>query len=110
VKIETTIEKGVLVCSLLGSFDFYSATEFEKDLKARIDAGDRRIIVDLKNARLLDSHGIGAIIKISSLAHNSGGDLKMVGMTDMVLHVFGNSGLKMHNYESVEAALNAFIE
>jgi len=104
MKIEKTMEQGVIVFRLTGAFDYFSAAEFEKDLKRWIETGRRRIILDLKETQLLDSSGIGAIIKVASLAQSSGRDFRIANMPASLLNIYNRSGLKMQNYESVDAA------
>lgn len=55
--------------------------------------GQCRIVIDLAHVRMMDSSGIGAIVRALASAKQRGGSLKLVNPTKMVLQTLKIVGL-----------------
>lgn len=55
--------------------------------------GNSRIVIDLAQVRMMDSSGIGAIVRALASAKQRGGSLKLVNPTKMVLQTLKIVGL-----------------
>ncbi len=49
-----------------------------------LSAGTSQIVLNLKEVPIIDSMGIGEIVRAFKRVHESGGELKLVGVTDRV--------------------------
>lgn len=58
-----------------------------------LNEGHCRIVIDLVNVRMMDSSGIGAIVRALASAKQRGGSLKLVNPTKMVLQTLKIVGL-----------------
>ncbi len=63
------------------------ATEFKGKMIDRINAGDRRIILDFSGVDFIDSSGLGAIVS-SLKAIGNDGDLAICGINETVMTLF----------------------
>jgi anti-sigma B factor antagonist len=69
---------GVVVVALVGEVDPYTAPELKKALIAAIEAGARRVIVDLTETTFIDSTTLGVLIGGVKRLRPEGGDLAIV--------------------------------
>lgn len=94
---------------LTGDVDFVSYSDLKKLFAKVIAAGKKKIIIDLTDAKHIDSSGIGAItsahIKINSL----GGKIYIVSSNSSINKIFDLTGLskviKIH--ENLKSAIEA---
>ena len=56
----------------------------QKDLAKRIDAGSRKMVINLANVAFVDSFGIGVIAATARKLQTSGGLMKLCGVGDRV--------------------------
>ncbi len=68
------------VIDLSGDFDLYEATEFKTRLKTWISSGVKKMVVNLKDLRYIDSSGIGALISGLQQMFKVGGKFKIAGL------------------------------
>jgi anti-anti-sigma factor len=66
------------VIALTGEVDFYAAPDFKEHVLAAIAGGKRRLVVDLRNVRLMDSSGIGVLFATLKRLRTLGGQLAIV--------------------------------
>jgi anti-sigma B factor antagonist len=70
-------EKDIIVLRLHGDFDVYTLKSFEKIVMMMIDKGCRKFVLDLNDLRIIDSSGLGCLIKIHSLLKEKSGQLRV---------------------------------
>lgn len=100
-------EKDIIVLRLTGDLDVYTLKSFEKAALMLIDKGCRKMILDLNELHVIDSSGLGCLIKIQSMLKEKSGQLRVfirdiptlqprqifrVTRTDQVISVHGTRG------------------
>jgi anti-sigma B factor antagonist len=107
--IETaTLPDGGAVIALAGECDLYSQPKLTDALRAALDAGERRLVVDLSAATFIDSSVLGALTEAWKRLHATGGADIVVVVTDRRLRkIFEITGLDavFRLVESVEEAV-----
>lgn len=80
--------EGVTLLDIKGEIDLYNAPDIKDTIKNQIDAGKKKIIINLKDVSYIDSSGIGALISSLSNLKKVGGGLKIIHVYDSVKKVF----------------------
>lgn len=84
---------GVTVVDLEGDIDFESgASEFKAVMGREIDAGERHLVVDLSRVDLMDSTGLGVLVRSEQRLRPLGGSLAVV-CGDRLRRIFTITGL-----------------
>jgi len=78
--------------SLGGELDLYTAPRFEDALRQALDAGKRRIVIDLSEATFIDSTTLAVIVAGSKRLSAAGGELALVCSHRAVMRVFEITG------------------
>ncbi|HEV2287474.1 MAG TPA: STAS domain-containing protein [Candidatus Acidoferrales bacterium] len=60
----------------------------DRHVEALIAQGQKRVILDLSEVRLIDSAGVGQVVKSFTRLKKSGGDLRVAGASGMLDGVF----------------------
>ena len=83
---------------------------FRQTFERALEAGDTRFILNLADVPLLDSSGIGALVRCHVSAHRRGGNIKLVHPQDYILRILKMLGLLdlFQVYESEEDAAASF--
>jgi anti-sigma B factor antagonist len=102
---------GIIVLGMRGRITLGRETEtFRGKIKELIDAGHRRLILDLGEVTYIDSVGLSTLIAGWTSMRKQGGDLKLVRLPQGVHQLLQITRLatvfEIHN--SVESALQAF--
>jgi len=83
-----TLESGIEVLTLSGSLTLgRDAQHFEWTVEDLIKSQHNRIIVDLAAVSFVDSAGIGILVGCHAKATNSGGQIRLAGLSERVLTV-----------------------
>jgi len=84
--------------------------DLKDEVKSQLGHGNRRFILDMKNAGFVNSTGIGVVVSILSSIKTDGGMLKVAGVTDRVRRAFVTTGVwaLFDSHSTVEDALTAF--
>lgn len=100
--------EGGCVISPQGRLTVVSTPELRQAVAARIEAGDRLIVVDLSGTTFVDSSGLGALVSCLKSARQAGGDLRLVAPTEQVSMVLRLTNLDriLQPRASVEDALH----
>ena len=96
LQVTTTTTAGPTVVEAGGEIDLNSAPALRECLNQTIDAGSRRLVVDLRQASFIDSVGLGVLIgaRRRLLAHaGHDGSLQLVCAEGLVLRVLRLTGL-----------------
>jgi len=100
----------IAVVRVLGQIDTTTSHELERRIQYLLKDGQFDIAIDLSKVTYISSAGWGIFISEIRGIRESGGDLKLVGMTPEVSEVF--ELLEFHNilesFKSVEAAVERF--
>jgi anti-sigma B factor antagonist len=100
----------IAVVRVLGQIDTTTSHELERRLQYLLKDRQFEIVIDLSKVTYISSAGWGIFISEIRGIRESGGDLKLVGMTPEVAEVF--ELLEFHNilesFKTVEAAVERF--
>jgi len=102
---------GIIVLDMRGRITLGRETEtFRSKIRELVDAGTRRLILDLGEVTYIDSVGLSTLIAGWTSMRKQGGDLKLVRLPQGVHQLLQITRLatvfEIHN--SVESALQAF--
>lgn len=81
------------VVSVGGEVDIFTAPRFKQCLVELLDAGVRRLVVDLSDVTFIDSTALGVLIGGVRRVHSAGGAMTLVVVTRPVERVLGVTGL-----------------
>ena len=107
VQIRTQINAtGVAVLFPDGRLDMLAAATLRERLRAVVQAGQSRLVVDLSGVEAVDSTGLGALISGLKAARKNGGDLRIVKPNESVRVMLELTGLDLvlKSFDSSEAA------
>jgi anti-sigma B factor antagonist len=110
MKFKTTQHGKVTVISLQGSLmGGPDATELKDKVHNAIESGRKLLVVDLGGVDLMNSSGLGILIKCASTARDGGGRLVIAGASKKVLELFKITRLTLvfETHDSVENAITA---
>lgn len=82
----------VSVFDLRGYIDAHTVIEFEKAVHSAIEAGVRRIILDISGLSYISSAGIGAMMGLARKLNQAGGDLALLNPTPKVFAILDGLG------------------
>lgn len=71
-----------------GDIDFHYSATFRSILRGKLQQRRPLLILDFADVNYIDSSGIAALIEYIRDAHEFGGRLAMVGLSDHLKHVF----------------------
>ncbi|MGD1056753.1 MAG: STAS domain-containing protein [Solirubrobacteraceae bacterium] len=80
-----------------GELDFAASPQLKDRLTERIDAGSRRLILDLSGATFVDSTAIGALVSVATLLNELGGGMLLIVCPDenrRLLRIFEIAGIE----------------
>lgn len=78
------IAQGVSVVRLKGTLDMLEAHAVRDDIKAQIEEGQTRIVLDLTELEFMDSSGLAVLVTVLRAAQAVQGDVVLVGPTPAV--------------------------
>jgi len=81
------------IVAVTGEIDLFTAPEFKQRVSAPIDAGRRRLIVDLTATTFIDSSSLGVLIGAHRRLRRLDGTLVIVCNGDAILKTFRITGL-----------------
>lgn len=95
------------VAEVHGSLDTASAMEFETKLVALVEAGAKKVVVDLRRMSYSTSSGLRVLLAVAKRLRGRGGELVVAGLTPTAQDVFEVSGLVtlLRVFGSVDAAI-----
>jgi anti-sigma B factor antagonist len=100
---------GIVILEPAGRLDAGSAATLEEALRRRVDAGDRRFVLDGHRLDYIDSAGLRTILLAAQRLKPAGGEIVLAGLTDYVHEVFAIAGLTsiLKVFSSVDEAVGA---
>jgi anti-sigma B factor antagonist len=92
--VEAGDDAGSPSLTVRGEIDVATAPQLRVALSRALDAGARRITVDVRDVPFIDSSGLGVLVGALRRLRESGGtELIVVGLQDPVRKVFDITGL-----------------
>jgi anti-sigma B factor antagonist len=95
------------VVSLTGELDIASAAQLEDRIRAVVDAGHPRLVLDLAELAFCDSTGIGVFVRANNECQQRDGYLRLAAPSPTVARILEVVGLLdvFPTYRTVDAAL-----
>lgn len=86
------------------------AQEFHDELSNLLDSGKKNIIIDMSEVKFVNSSGLGNIVRGFSTVKDSGGSMKLAGVTNKIDGLLSITKLNsvFEQYPSVEEAAKSF--
>ncbi len=86
------------------------AQDFHDTLSKFLSEGKKNIVVEMSEVKFVNSSGIGNIVRAFSTVKDSGGNLKLAGVTDKIDGVLSITKLDsiFEQYKTVEEAAKSF--
>jgi anti-sigma B factor antagonist len=91
---EDVLDDGVRVLRVTGDVDFDVAPELKQRIVGRVEAGDRKLIIDLSGVGFIDSTAIGVLVAALKRLRDAGGSLMVVCNNEDVRSIFATVGLE----------------
>jgi anti-sigma B factor antagonist len=81
------------VVTVGGEIDLYTAPQLRNELVESLEAGTRRLVIDMSRAEFCDSTGISVLLSAMKRSRDRGGDLELVAPKPAVMKVLQVTGL-----------------
>lgn len=110
-RLETMIEAGIPVIRVNGNLDFASVRRLEETVQQLLLAEDTsNLLIDLSGSPMVDSAGLGALVKSHKTCQERGGTMKIAGVNDKVAKLLGVTHLThlFEMYDSWPAGVASF--
>lgn len=92
--IAVHVDEDLVLVTLTGPLDIYTAPGFRRDVEPHSVVGDQ-IVIDLSEVTLIDSSGLGALVRLRNQALRDGpGHLGLVCPHRRLRRVFAITGLR----------------
>jgi anti-anti-sigma factor len=110
MEIHTRRVKDVLVADLTGRLESRTAGPASTELNQIVQAGDRKVLLNVAGLEYISSAGLRAIHVAAKLLHVHGGTLKICQANTTVKQVMEVTGMSslLHLYPTEAEALKAF--
>jgi anti-sigma B factor antagonist len=97
------------VIAVSGEVDLYAGPDFRRHVRAVIESGKRRLVVDLSHVRFMDSTGLGVLFSALKRLRSLDGGLAIVSDDPQIYSLFEVVGLErvLAIYPNRDAALSA---
>ena len=108
--IERTLND-VTVLDLDGNLALDENAQFRKHVTAAIDAGARKLIVNLARVKYMDSSGLGELISCYTALQRVSGRVKLLHLSNRLQHLLVITKLTtvFETFDSEPAAVSSFI-
>lgn len=110
--LQTAERDGLIVISLEGYLDAYTAPQFEETLQTEIKSGRCRLIVDCGKLTYISSAGLGVFMSFIEEIREQGGDIKICDLVPKVRHTFEILGFQdiFDLLSDIPSAIQRFAE
>ena len=92
MQVQTEERGGVSILALTGRMDATTANVFEEACRALLNAGAKKIVVDLGGIEYISSAGLRVILTMVKASKSAAATLAFCSMQSMVAEVFKISG------------------
>jgi anti-sigma B factor antagonist len=105
-----TTNKGIVLVRAEGQLIVGNRQELKNLVTERLEAGERRFVIDFSRTGYIDSSGLGALVTISKQVREQGGEMRLAGLNDDLRTLFELTKLDtlFAISNSAEQALSAF--
>jgi anti-sigma B factor antagonist len=86
--LESTRRGDIVIIVLRGSLDITSLDDLKSEVIAIEEARVRKVVVDLRGLRQIDSSGVGVIVSLFKRIGKAGGQVRVTGLTGQPQAVF----------------------
>lgn len=109
LSVSRTERDDVVIMTVSGEVDVYTAPQLRSALEERVAAEQTRIVVDLQEVGFLDSTGLGVLVGRLKALRKIGGSLHVVCTRESILRLFSITGLDrvLPLHDTVDEALAA---
>ncbi len=110
MKISQRYEKDVTVYVLEGRVDSEGAIQLDDTLRAAVEAGETKIVLDMAEVQYMNSAALRTLADIITKTRDKGGDMKLAGLQPKVRRVLQIVGFDRFSsvHETLQAALTDF--
>jgi anti-sigma B factor antagonist len=107
--IERTLND-VTVLDLEGNLALEGNKQFRQHVATTIDAGVRKLILNLAGVPYMDSSGLGELISCYTAMQKSSGSVKLLHLNDRLQHLLTVTKLSalLETFDSESAAISSF--
>jgi anti-sigma B factor antagonist len=107
--IERTIND-VTVLDLEGNLALDGNARFRKHVTGAIDAGARKLVVNLASVKYMDSSGLGELISCYTALQKAHGHIKLLHLSERLQHLLAITKLNsiFETFDSETAAVSSF--
>ena len=105
-----TTNKGIVLVRAEGQLIVGNRQELKNLVSERLEAGERRFVIDFSRTGYIDSSGLGALVTSSKQVREQGGEMRLAGLNDDLRTLFELTKLDtlFAISNSAEQALSAF--
>jgi anti-sigma B factor antagonist len=109
LKAVQTLPSGVTVASIEGRMTLGTNLMFlEGDLKKLVEAGSRRLVLDLGGVLTIDSAGLGVLIGTAALLRKANGEIRIANVQPKVQEIFDI--VRVHQVLPICPTVNAAVD
>jgi len=110
MKLDIADQGDVTIVEFTGELDAFNLAATAKDLDALIDAGDSKLVFNLKKLTFINSSALGYLIKVRKKAQSVGGDVVLVQPSNFFRKTLVTLGLdKLFScYETTDDGVHHF--
>ena len=100
----------VIIFDLSGRMTIGETNDFINAVQTAVNAGGRKIIVNLTSLSMIDSSGVAALVKSKNTSTQSGGTIKLLHVEDKVREVLslGNTLAAFESFDDEIDAISSF--
>jgi anti-anti-sigma factor len=110
MKISQRYEKDVTIFALEGRVDSEGAIQLDETLRAAVEAGETKIVLDMSEVQYMNSAALRTLADIITKTRDKNGDMKLAALQPKVRRVLQIVGFDRFSsvHETLESALAAF--
>ena len=111
MKFKSKESNGIEIIKLEGNvLGGPDAAQLNDSLHKLIEEKKNKVIVDLSDVPLMNSSGLGMLIAAATTMRNAGGELKLAGASEKILHLLKVTKLVtiFEHYSTVAQAVESF--
>ncbi len=79
---------GITIVEVGGELIVGNRHELKEKVSDRLEAGDRRFLIDFTSSSYIDSSGLGVLVSLSKKIRESGGVLRLAGLSEDLRTLF----------------------
>lgn len=88
---EIAIKSDQVLVTVKNTLNVKVADDLFMDLQGLIDAGERHIVVDMKNTEYIDSTGLGVFSELKHILDEKNGTIKAINVQDYCYEAFDSA-------------------